>query len=62
MASETGGTRSAGITGSRATMRQEDRLADLFRRYAEAVRTGTESEALEIRKKIREERERIEKK
>jgi hypothetical protein len=43
-------------------MKAEDRLAALFRRYAEAVRTGNESEALEIRKKIREERERIEKK
>jgi hypothetical protein len=43
-------------------MTTEDRIADLFRRYAEAVRTGTENEALEIRKLIREERERIEKK
>jgi hypothetical protein len=43
-------------------MTQEDRLADLFRRYAEAVRNGTENEALKIRKQIREERERLEKK
>ena len=40
----------------------EDRLAALFRRYAEAIRTGTETQALEIRKQIREERERLEKK
>jgi hypothetical protein len=43
-------------------MTTEDRLADLFRRYAEAVQAGTENEALKIRKLIREQRERIEKK
>jgi hypothetical protein len=43
-------------------MTAEDRLAYLFQRYAEAVRTGTENQALEIRKQIRQERERIEKK
>ena len=42
-------------------MKAEDRLADLFRRYSEAIQSGTEIEALEIRKKIREERERLEK-
>ena len=36
-------------------MTTEDRLADLFRRYAEVVRTGTESEALDIRRLIRAE-------
>jgi hypothetical protein len=41
-------------------MTTEDRLADLFRRYSEAVERGTENEALELRKRIREERERIE--
>jgi hypothetical protein len=43
-------------------MKAEDRLADLFRRYSEAIKTGTENQALEIRKQIRQERERLEKK
>jgi hypothetical protein len=43
-------------------MNTEGRIADLFRRYAEAVRNGTENEALAIRKEIREERERLDKK
>jgi hypothetical protein len=43
-------------------MKEMDRMVDLFRRYAEAVRNGTENEAHEIRKLIREERERLEKK
>ena len=43
-------------------MKSEDGLADLFRRYSEAIKNGTENEALEIRKQIREQRERLEKK
>ena len=43
-------------------MNTEDKIADLFRRYIEVVQTGTENEALEIRKRIREEKERAEKK
>jgi hypothetical protein len=43
-------------------MKSEDGLADLFRRYSEAIKNGTENEALKIRKLIREERERIDRK
>jgi hypothetical protein len=45
-----------------SVMKAEDRMTELFRRYADAVKTGTEDEALEIRKQIRDERERLEKK
>ena len=41
---------------------EKDRLAKLFEKYAAVIRTGTENEALQLRKKIREERERLDKK
>ena len=39
-------------------MKAEDRLADLFRRYGEAIKNGTEDQALQIRKLIQAEIER----
>lgn len=43
-------------------MNMEDRLEKLFEQYATAIQTGTESQALDLRKKIRQELEKIEKK
>jgi hypothetical protein len=43
-------------------MTAKDRLADLFLRYAELIRTGTENQALAIRKLIQATVEREDKK
>jgi hypothetical protein len=43
-------------------MKSEDRLAELFRRYSQAVQNETEEEALRVRKLIQLERERQDKK
>jgi len=43
-------------------VKQQDRMKELFKDYQNAVESGSEAEALRIRRLIREERERIEKK
>ena len=43
-------------------MKAEDRLAELFVRYEEAIKNGTQDQALDIRKLIQSEVERENKK